>query len=64
MHTPIVLLYYSIVYYMILCSVPRIAGSRAMSKKVVVASGYFNPLHWGHVSFLQKAREQEIPPRY
>eukprot|EP00928_Gymnodinium_smaydae_P056482 TRINITY_DN39859_c0_g1_i1.p1 TRINITY_DN39859_c0_g1~~TRINITY_DN39859_c0_g1_i1.p1 ORF type:complete len:573 (+),score=107.07 TRINITY_DN39859_c0_g1_i1:58-1719(+) len=28
-----------------------------MSKKVVVASGYFNPLHYGHVSYLEKARE-------
>mmetsp|Transcript_67647 Transcript_67647/g.188764 ORF Transcript_67647/g.188764 Transcript_67647/m.188764 type:complete len:570 (+) Transcript_67647:77-1786(+) len=28
-----------------------------MSKRVVVASGYFNPLHYGHVTFLQKAKE-------
>lgn len=28
-----------------------------MSKRVVVASGYFNPLHYGHVSFLEKARD-------
>jgi len=28
-----------------------------MSKCVVVASGYFNPLHYGHVSYLQKARD-------
>eukprot|EP00446_Apocalathium_sp_SHHI-4_P051065 CAMPEP_0177370112 /NCGR_PEP_ID=MMETSP0368-20130122/41809_1 /TAXON_ID=447022 ORGANISM="Scrippsiella hangoei-like, Strain SHHI-4" /NCGR_SAMPLE_ID=MMETSP0368 /ASSEMBLY_ACC=CAM_ASM_000363 /LENGTH=559 /DNA_ID=CAMNT_0018833337 /DNA_START=65 /DNA_END=1744 /DNA_ORIENTATION=+ len=28
-----------------------------MSKTVVVASGYFNPLHFGHVSFLQKAKD-------
>jgi len=28
-----------------------------MSKCVVVASGYFNPLHYGHVSYLQRARE-------
>jgi len=34
------------------------AGSRAMSQTLVVASGFFNPLHYGHVSYLQKAREQ------
>ena len=28
-----------------------------MPKKVVVASGYFNPLHYGHVSYLEKARD-------
>eukprot|EP00927_Polykrikos_kofoidii_P051185 TRINITY_DN4498_c0_g1_i1.p1 TRINITY_DN4498_c0_g1~~TRINITY_DN4498_c0_g1_i1.p1 ORF type:complete len:553 (+),score=82.86 TRINITY_DN4498_c0_g1_i1:77-1735(+) len=28
-----------------------------MSNTVVVASGYFNPLHYGHVSFLEKARD-------
>ena len=26
-----------------------------MTKRVVVASGYFNPLHYGHVSYLEKA---------
>lgn len=26
-------------------------------KTTVVASGYFNPLHYGHVSYLQKARD-------
>ena len=29
-----------------------------MPKKVVVASGYFNPLHYGHVSYLEKALER------
>mmetsp|Transcript_51085 Transcript_51085/g.121369 ORF Transcript_51085/g.121369 Transcript_51085/m.121369 type:complete len:541 (+) Transcript_51085:112-1734(+) len=29
-----------------------------MSKRVVVASGYFNPLHYGHVSYLQKAKDE------
>lgn len=28
-----------------------------MAQKVVVASGYFNPLHYGHVSYLQKAKD-------
>ena len=28
-----------------------------MSRKVVVASGYFDPLHFGHVEYLNKARE-------
>mmetsp|Transcript_43168 Transcript_43168/g.92077 ORF Transcript_43168/g.92077 Transcript_43168/m.92077 type:complete len:553 (-) Transcript_43168:39-1697(-) len=28
-----------------------------MSRQVVVASGYFNPLHYGHVSYLQKAKD-------
>eukprot|EP00931_Biecheleriopsis_adriatica_P009618 TRINITY_DN110687_c0_g1_i1.p1 TRINITY_DN110687_c0_g1~~TRINITY_DN110687_c0_g1_i1.p1 ORF type:complete len:561 (-),score=125.48 TRINITY_DN110687_c0_g1_i1:21-1703(-) len=28
-----------------------------MTKRVVVASGYFNPLHYGHVSYLEKARD-------
>jgi len=28
-----------------------------MTKRVVVASGYFNPLHYGHVSYLQKAKD-------
>lgn len=28
-----------------------------MSKTVVVASGYFNPLHYGHISYLQKAKD-------
>lgn len=28
-----------------------------MSKSVVVASGYFSPLHYGHVSYLQKAKD-------
>mmetsp|Transcript_18903 Transcript_18903/g.52046 ORF Transcript_18903/g.52046 Transcript_18903/m.52046 type:complete len:570 (+) Transcript_18903:64-1773(+) len=28
-----------------------------MSRKVVAASGYFNPLHYGHVSYLQKAKD-------
>ena len=27
-----------------------------MTKRVVVASGYFNPLHYGHVSYLEKAK--------
>lgn len=27
-----------------------------MTSKVIVASGYFNPLHYGHVSYLQKAK--------
>jgi cytidyltransferase-like protein len=28
-----------------------------MSKKVVVASGYFDPLHYGHVEYLQKSKD-------
>lgn len=28
-----------------------------MSKKIVVASGYFNPLHKGHIEYLNKAKE-------
>lgn len=28
-----------------------------MPKKIVVASGYFDPLHWGHVEYLQRSRE-------
>lgn len=28
-----------------------------MTTRVVVASGYFNPLHYGHVSYLQKAKD-------
>lgn len=31
--------------------------SGTMTKRVVVASGYFNPLHYGHVSYLEKARD-------
>jgi nicotinic acid mononucleotide adenylyltransferase len=26
--------------------------------KIVVASGYFNPLHKGHVEYLEKAKSQ------
>jgi len=29
-----------------------------MSKKVVVASGYFDPIHYGHVEYLQKSKDQ------
>jgi D-beta-D-heptose 7-phosphate kinase/D-beta-D-heptose 1-phosphate adenosyltransferase len=28
-----------------------------MSKKIVVASGYFDPLHSGHVEYLQKSKQ-------
>jgi len=28
-----------------------------MSKKVVVASGYFDPLHYGHIEYLQRSKE-------
>mmetsp|Transcript_105197 Transcript_105197/g.263491 ORF Transcript_105197/g.263491 Transcript_105197/m.263491 type:complete len:158 (-) Transcript_105197:39-512(-) len=28
-----------------------------MSQKVVVASGYFDPLHYGHIEFLQKSKD-------
>jgi len=28
-----------------------------MSRKVVVASGYFDPLHYGHLEYLQKSKE-------
>jgi rfaE bifunctional protein nucleotidyltransferase chain/domain len=26
-------------------------------KKIVVASGYFNPLHFGHIEYLEKSKE-------
>lgn len=29
----------------------------SMSKKLVVASGYFDPLHYGHIDYLQRARK-------
>jgi len=37
----------------------RLGSKRPLggTKKVVVASGYFNPLHYGHVSYLEKAKE-------
>mmetsp|Transcript_27558 Transcript_27558/g.54023 ORF Transcript_27558/g.54023 Transcript_27558/m.54023 type:complete len:147 (-) Transcript_27558:134-574(-) len=28
-----------------------------MSQKVVVASGYFDPLHYGHIEYLQKSKD-------
>mmetsp|Transcript_78495 Transcript_78495/g.163077 ORF Transcript_78495/g.163077 Transcript_78495/m.163077 type:complete len:171 (+) Transcript_78495:79-591(+) len=28
-----------------------------MSQRVVVASGYFDPLHYGHIEFLQKSKD-------
>eukprot|EP00933_Yihiella_yeosuensis_P049580 TRINITY_DN46622_c0_g1_i1.p1 TRINITY_DN46622_c0_g1~~TRINITY_DN46622_c0_g1_i1.p1 ORF type:complete len:169 (-),score=35.40 TRINITY_DN46622_c0_g1_i1:96-539(-) len=28
-----------------------------MSKKVVVASGYFDPLHYGHIEYLQRSKD-------
>eukprot|EP00929_Paragymnodinium_shiwhaense_P017640 TRINITY_DN127141_c0_g1_i1.p1 TRINITY_DN127141_c0_g1~~TRINITY_DN127141_c0_g1_i1.p1 ORF type:complete len:153 (-),score=23.84 TRINITY_DN127141_c0_g1_i1:174-632(-) len=28
-----------------------------MSRKVVVASGYFDPLHYGHIEYLQKSKD-------
>lgn len=28
-----------------------------MSQRVVVASGYFDPLHYGHIEYLQKSRD-------
>jgi cytidyltransferase-like protein len=28
-----------------------------MSKKVVVASGYFDPMHYGHIQYLQKSKD-------
>ena len=28
-----------------------------MPKKIVVASGYFDPLHSGHIEYLQKSKE-------
>ena len=30
---------------------------KAMSKKVVVASGYFDPMHYGHVEYLQRSKD-------
>lgn len=32
-------------------------ASTIVNRKVVVASGYFNPLHYGHVSYLERAKE-------
>lgn len=29
-----------------------------MSQKVVVASGYFDPLHYGHIEYLERSRDQ------
>lgn len=29
-----------------------------MSQKVVVASGYFDPLHYGHIEYLQRSKDQ------
>lgn len=29
-----------------------------MSQRIVVASGYFDPLHFGHIEYLQKAKKQ------
>lgn len=28
-----------------------------MPKRIVVASGYFDPLHYGHIEYLQRSRE-------
>jgi len=28
-----------------------------MSETIVCASGYWNPLHWGHVEYLQKSKD-------
>ncbi|CAK9017099.1 unnamed protein product [Durusdinium trenchii] len=28
-----------------------------MSQKVVVASGYFDPLHYGHIEYLERSRD-------
>merc|ERR1719158_2775645 len=28
-----------------------------MSRRVVAASGYFDPLHYGHIEYLQKSRD-------
>ena len=28
-----------------------------MPKQIVVASGYFDPLHYGHIEYLQRSRE-------
>ena len=28
-----------------------------MSKSVVVASGYFDPMHYGHIEYLQKSKD-------
>eukprot|EP00924_Labyrinthula_sp_SR-Ha-C_P005784 maker-scaffold_14-snap-gene-5.59-mRNA-1 protein AED:0.07 eAED:0.07 QI:78/0/0.5/1/0/0/2/0/130 len=33
-----------------------------MSKKVVVASGYFDPMHYGHVEYLQKTQMKKGQP--
>lgn len=32
-------------------------AAQRTKRKLVVASGYFNPLHYGHVSYLEKAKE-------
>mmetsp|Transcript_9067 Transcript_9067/g.10359 ORF Transcript_9067/g.10359 Transcript_9067/m.10359 type:complete len:148 (+) Transcript_9067:53-496(+) len=29
-----------------------------MSKKIVVASGYFDPMHFGHIEYLQQSKDQ------
>eukprot|EP00439_Symbiodinium_sp_Y106_P025128 s3726_g3.t1 len=33
------------------------ANAAGMSQKVVVASGYFDPLHYGHIEYLQRSRD-------
>ena len=35
----------------------KLFGTDKMPKKIVVASGYFDPLHWGHVEYLQQSKE-------
>ena len=37
------------------------ASLPALTKQVVVASGYFDPLHYGHIEYLERSRDCTRP---
>ena len=37
------------------------ASLPALTKQVVVASGYFDPLHYGHIEYLEISRDRMRP---